>query len=65
MKQIVCPICGTIMVKNLGHITPENGGEIFVAEDTKDSIECYCIISQFRCINKHTFFIPTDNIKDE
>lgn len=61
MKDLICPFCETKIVENLGYITPENGGKIYVAEDCKSSTEYYCSIEQIRCINNHLFFISIDD----
>lgn len=64
MKQpLYCPYCKSIQLENLGHTTPENGGDIYVAEDMECSTECYALVSQIKCTSCQEVFFVIDEVE--
>ena len=60
MKTIFCPICDKPAVVTK---SPNEGCEMFVAEQTGTSIECFDLIIMYECEKKHTFYISEKAIK--
>jgi hypothetical protein len=61
MKEIIhCPFCSS-RIFNFFTKSPENGGDIYVAEDCENSTEVYDDIKLVKCDNGHSFYVSKED----